>query len=114
MDITTKHKDEEIIVDVLLQDEAGSPIANPASHTVSIVISATAGGDALGGVKYDATLAEAGTARFRRVLSPADLSGLTEGAPGYFYNIWSKEGAAAPVLRAKGKLSLLQSISLPA
>ncbi|MGR3463603.1 hypothetical protein [Limimaricola sp.] len=113
MDITTKHKDEEIIVDVLLQDAAGSPIANPASHTVSIVISAYEGGLALAGAKYDATLADAGAARFRRVLSPADLAALAEEFT-YYYVIWSKEGAAVPVMRAKGKLSLLKSISLPA
>ena len=113
MDITTRHKDEEVIIDILVQDDAGAAIANPALHTVSIVISSTAGGDALGSVKYDFTLADSGTARFRRVLSPTDLSALTEGTT-YYYNIWSKESLTPPVLRAKGTISLLQSISLPA
>lgn len=113
MDIISKHKDEEIVVDILLQDKSGTPVANPASLVVSVVISDSAGGDALNATRYDATIQDAAAARFRRVLSPSDLSGLTEGLS-YHYNIWSKEGTAAPVLRAKGKISLQPSISLPA
>ena len=113
MDINTTHKDEEVTVDILVQDANGNPIAAPALHAVSMVISDTGGGAALGNTKYDFTLADSGTARFRRVLSPSDLSALTEGVT-YHYNIWSKETAKVPVLRDKGTISLLQSISLPA
>jgi hypothetical protein len=78
-----------------------------------MVISDTAGGAPLGGVKFDFALLDAATARYQRTLSPADLAALDEGKT-YHYNVWSREAPRPPVFRASGEIKLLPSISLPA
>lgn len=113
VDINTQHKDEEVIIDILIQDTLGAAIPDPASHTVYIVLSTTPGGAALDATKFPFTLEDAPTARFRRVLSPTDLASVQELPASYFYNIWSTKPGTIPVHRAKGKFSLIESISLP-
>jgi hypothetical protein len=113
VNIESKRKDEEVVVDLYLVTPSGQAEANPASLAVSIVISDTAGGAPLGGVKFDFALLDAATARYQRTLSPADLAALDEGKV-YHYNVWSREAPRPPVFRASGQIKLLPSISLPA
>ena len=112
VDIDTKHKDEEVIIDLFLLKPDGTAESDPASKVVSIVFSSSAGGKAINATKFDFTLLDAPTAHYRRVLSPADLLSLEEDKP-YNYNLWSKHLNQVPVFRGSGTFKLLFSISLP-
>jgi hypothetical protein len=107
----TAFKGEQLVIDLVLQDEGGNPVTEPAGYTVTLAISTSAGGAPIvSALTFD--LVEPEDARFRRVLSPEDLAAVSEERI-HYYNVWAAEGSATPALRAYGTLRLRGSIEVP-
>lgn len=106
--ISGTHKDETFVCNLLARAPGGSDvIETPASQTITMTISETAGGSPL--LELTSwTLADAATGLFSKTISEADLSTMTEGRL-YHYNIWSESGGSA-FLQVKGTFVRSQSI----
>jgi hypothetical protein len=109
------HYDE--YVEILFQgrDRSGYPLSDAASQVITLVISGTAGGVADPGGEWSTAtghivLVDAPEAKWEISLTPDDLSDLSEGKV-YYYNIWSQLTPDTPILQAKGRFTLLDSIN---
>jgi hypothetical protein len=111
MEIKQYYKDEEVPVIIHIQDKDGVPVVNAADLSVYIVLSATKGGNALDGVDYQMAMIDQNDAIFQKVLSPAELTSVTENLT-FYYTIWSREVGKPPVHRDAGTILLQESISL--
>jgi len=115
VDIIGFHKDEFVEIQFFGKDRKGEVLPSAEGQTVTLVLSRTAGGNAVDGLKWSTgtghiTLTDEPNSEWKLAFSPDDFAEVSEGRY-YFYNIWTQLNPGAPILQACGRFVLRPSIS---